>query len=957
MINKNIFSSDQSLDSPIQIRGKKTYGFIQRIFCCKCFGCCQEEDKSLLTSNNRKDISKRLISQFKSEKDNAIEDPLQILIRLYIDDDKETIFQLLNKTRINPDLSEKHIWRDDLEFYLPQICNFFVFHEELKNDSLKEFLKKAGKIDFFFGHMLCFYLKSVAQTVNKNQIQDIPQVWNVLNEFFSSFVEFYSSKQLMSAEMVENLAMGKKYAVPYKLNKSNNGNSNEANMKIKQEVISSYGTSYYQRHKINILPEDISLQNYINIQDFIQIKERVESSQEVENMDNGIPPENQKLNKETEINGNGMEHDLNNGFLSTIQFFNDLMDISDNLKFSDPKIVSLRYELQKINQQLPAAVYVPFFANNYRNHVVLNIVTEECKVFSTKERSPFYICLELYRSEEPSKVDQNSPIIYTQERLKNGDVRYKWSYDERLSQPLTVNNQEYQSVVKDIETGNKPNQNTKKNIGNSSDFLSTNAALLDRKSESDDQPQVIMQSLKSEVGNPETKKTLDIRTQSKTLDVTKPNSQSIAQNGNSNNNKLTIGSSRHRSFGESIQNEEVSGISCVYEKGMRVPSHYNLKDLAQQSASQIELNNDPNKNISIPQNNKEININNSNEYSESNLNQTNRNQSESIPQSVESIKPSKKYNNQVSDVLDLNDDKFKGLKNLFGEDSRDQEARIRKHSPFGHFKSWKLVHMIVKTGDNIKQEQFAVQLIYQFDQIFKMEELDLKLTPYEIVSLGPQSGILEMVKNSITLDGLLKQIHSYKEIKDLRHFFQLYYGSQFKKAQYNFCSSLAAYSLVCYFLQIKDRHNGNILLHKNGHIIHIDFGFFLSNAPGKGLSIEQNVPFKLLSDYISILGGIESDMFQTFRRLFFQGFQAACKHQDKILILVKMLYSGHGLTLPCFEKGEQCILDLEQRFNPPNISNDGELSMHCNMLINQSLDNWRARWYDKWQYFCQGIFY
>ena len=55
-------------------------------------------------------------------------------------------------------------------------------------------------------------------------------------------------------------------------------------------------------------------------------------------------------------------------------------------------------------------------------------------------------------------------------------------------------------------------------------------------------------------------------------------------------------------------------------------------------------------------------------------------------------------------------------------------------------------------------------------------------------------------------------------------------------------------------MQIKDRHNGNILLHKEGYILHIDFGFFFSNAPGKGLAFEQNVPFKLLSEYIEILG-------------------------------------------------------------------------------------------------------
>lgn len=83
----------------------------------------------------------------------------------------------------------------------------------------------------------------------------------------------------------------------------------------------------------------------------------------------------------------------------------------------------------------------------------------------------------------------------------------------------------------------------------------------------------------------------------------------------------------------------------------------------------------------------------------------------------------------------------------------------------------------------------------------------------------------------------------------------------------NFLNSLVAYSLVCYFLQIKDRHNGNILIHKDGYIVHIDFGFLLSSAP-KG-ALEKQVPFKLLTEYVDILGGVNSNLFQRFRRMFY----------------------------------------------------------------------------------------
>lgn len=88
-----------------------------------------------------------------------------------------------------------------------------------------------------------------------------------------------------------------------------------------------------------------------------------------------------------------------------------------------------------------------------------------------------------------------------------------------------------------------------------------------------------------------------------------------------------------------------------------------------------------------------------------------------------------------------------------------------------------------------------------------------------------------------------------------------------ESAQRNFAESLAAYSIVCYLLQIKDRHNGNILVDDVGHIIHIDFGFMLSNSPG-GVNFEA-APFKLTRELLEVLDsnaeGRASEMFDYFK--------------------------------------------------------------------------------------------
>ena len=157
--------------------------------------------------------------------------------------------------------------------------------------------------------------------------------------------------------------------------------------------------------------------------------------------------------------------------------------------------------------------------------------------------------------------------------------------------------------------------------------------------------------------------------------------------------------------------------------------------------------------------------------------------------------------------------------------------------------------------------------------VFKMKKLPLWLKNYEILATGPNCGLIEVINDARSIDEIHKMSVTLLDYFIVQHGNGRVRSRRFKKAQKNFCYSLAAYSLAQYLLAIKDKHNGNIMIDSEGHIIHIDFGFLLSNAPGKGLKFEQ-APFKLPQEYINVLGGVKSKYYRLFRDLIKLGFMA-----------------------------------------------------------------------------------
>jgi hypothetical protein len=58
------------------------------------------------------------------------------------------------------------------------------------------------------------------------------------------------------------------------------------------------------------------------------------------------------------------------------------------------------------------------FLDSIRNHAILSIVPEECYVYQTKERCPFYLCVELFRPEEISRQQEFDQLYESKKPLK-----------------------------------------------------------------------------------------------------------------------------------------------------------------------------------------------------------------------------------------------------------------------------------------------------------------------------------------------------------------------------------------------------------------------------------------------------------------------------------------------------------------------------------------------------------
>jgi phosphatidylinositol 3-kinase len=243
-----------------------------------------------------------------------------------------------------------------------------------------------------------------------------------------------------------------------------------------------------------------------------------------------------------------------------------------------------------------------------------------------------------------------------------------------------------------------------------------------------------------------------------------------------------------------------------------------------------------------------------------------------------------------------------GLKDSPGKNAGDSRSQV-------HNSSYKV---IVKTGDDLRQDQLAMMMIKLMDGLLKRASLDLCLTAYSIIATSPTSGIVEFVDGSIPVSQILANNNN-----SILQFFQS--TSPQKGTKYDvrsdvlssYVRSCAGYCVFTYILGVGDRHLDNILISKTGHFFHIDFGFMFGRDP-------KPLPpaFRLTREMVEGMGGLDSTEYRQFCNLACQAFNALRKNAGLVLNLLHLMSDAgiEDLSNNPSADADGVIAKVEERF-------------------------------------------
>ena len=298
------------------------------------------------------------------------------------------------------------------------------------------------------------------------------------------------------------------------------------------------------------------------------------------------------------------------------------------------------------------------------------------------------------------------------------------------------------------------------------------------------------------------------------------------------------------------------------------------------------------------------------------------------------------------------------------EDKRTKSTRIKSMARVANPNTPVMDRIIAKSNDDLRQEMLTMLLMQFLKDVWEENYLPLYLKTYRILCTSNSTGLLEVIQNADSIDGVKKDLikknpNKTRFIEKFRELFPE--PDQFKQAQYRYLESLAGSSLATYILALGDRHNGNIMLElDSGRLAHIDFGFVLGMRPGKDkvpytdFSFER-APFKLTSEMVEILDGKGSALWKDFVKALVDGFMAVRAKADVLLTLLEI--AGYKSMFPCFNQPGGGMNRVLREFRSRLMLDvpDSQIPRRVEKLANKAYNHTGTILYERFQLFSNKI--
>ena len=199
----------------------------------------------------------------------------------------------------------------------------------------------------------------------------------------------------------------------------------------------------------------------------------------------------------------------------------------------------------------------------------------------------------------------------------------------------------------------------------------------------------------------------------------------------------------------------------------------------------------------------------------------------------------------------------------------------------------KRYRVIFKIGDDMRQDQLIIQLFEVMDHIFKSASMQLHITAYKVLAFSETFGCCQFIDNSKAILDIAKD----ESIKTIMNYLADENGNVDPAKIERFTESLAAYCVMTYVLKIGDRHDNNILVTKDGRLLHIDYGFILGDV-----TKPFTPPLKLSKEMMEPLG---PNGMQRLCDWACPAFNSLRKRARLILVLIELMFTA---PLECFQQ-------------------------------------------------------